>query len=504
MVNRPIKLRLFLTCWFLFSLFFATDFVREHYLVVGLVEDHSYALDKYYGLHVDIFRNPPEAKVQGAHHGANPGISMLAAIPYLVTKPLVDLVVNRELASRRARGDTAVTYRDDRARRVAFYHNVRRMGLDVRFGLVGIITQVLLMAPLSAAGVVLMLSLLEIRGVSRRWALGLSLLFAFGTPVLFRTAYLNQNLGIGIFSLAAFALIWNPGDLSRWRVRSRYLAAGLLGGWSLLSDYSGLVPLGILGLYAWWKSSDSQRAWPALRETLWYGAGAVVPILLLWQYQWASFGHPFYPPQHWMPPVEWIEIGYQGVGLISAKLIGMLLVDPRFGLLVTMPVAVVTPFALWLAWRGKSLLPLRETVVCFGLGAAMVLFFGTVQYTQLQWVTGIRYLAAVVPFFFLAAVPVLVRMPRILTIALGFVSVVIGVSIAMVRNQGTVMDNIVRVLVEGPQLPWLTVLGKTSAQYLPWLTGRPSAAAWYLMAGVVVWLIWRMDRPWSAPQTRES
>ncbi len=76
-----IRVRLFLTCWMVYVLHFATDFVREHYLVVSIVEDHAYRLDKYYGLHVDIFRNPPEAKVEGAHHGANPGLPMLAAIP---------------------------------------------------------------------------------------------------------------------------------------------------------------------------------------------------------------------------------------------------------------------------------------------------------------------------------------------------------------------------------------------------------------------------------------
>ena len=69
MPTSGVRLRLFFTCWIVFVLHFATDFVREHYLVISMVEDHTYALDKYYGLHVDIFQNPPSAKVQGAHHG---------------------------------------------------------------------------------------------------------------------------------------------------------------------------------------------------------------------------------------------------------------------------------------------------------------------------------------------------------------------------------------------------------------------------------------------------
>ena len=80
---RGIGWRLFLTCWLVYVVHFATDFVREHYLVVSIVEDHSFRLDKYYGLHVDIFQNPPNAPHGGAHHGANPGISMVGGRPLL-------------------------------------------------------------------------------------------------------------------------------------------------------------------------------------------------------------------------------------------------------------------------------------------------------------------------------------------------------------------------------------------------------------------------------------
>src|SRR4026208_401060 len=94
-----IRLRLFLSCWLVYVLDFATDVVREHYLVMSIVEDHSYRLDQYNGMHADIFMNPPNARVQGAHHGANPGISMVAPLPYFIFRPAVDFVVKRELAA---------------------------------------------------------------------------------------------------------------------------------------------------------------------------------------------------------------------------------------------------------------------------------------------------------------------------------------------------------------------------------------------------------------------
>jgi len=498
MPTSALRFRLFLTCWMVFVLHFATDFVREHYLVISMVEDHSYRLDKYYGLHVDIFQNPPEAKVQGAHHGANPGISMVAAIPYFLLRPAVDWAVNRELAARALRPDTAVVYRDDRPRRVEFYHRIRERGLDIRFALVSAITLAFCMAPLSAAGVVVMFNLLESMGLARRLSLWFSLLFAFGTPVFFRTAYLNQNLGLGFFAFAAFALIWDPGGRIGWATSRRFLAAGLLGGLAFLSDYSGAILMGLLGFYAWWRASDEAGVAGGFRLSLWYLLGCLPGILLLWQYQYASFGNPFLPPQNWMAPVEWIDVGYKGVGGIEPDLVRLLLVDPRYGLFVTMPLALLALAAPWLTRKEGGLLPRREAIVCLGLSAAMVLFFGTVQYTRLQWVTGIRYLAAILPFIFLAAVPALLRLPRLLTCALAVVSVTISWSLAMVRSQGTVVDNLQHVFVGGLQLPWLTVLSKLSTQYLPWLAGGVSALPLMLLWGVIIWLVWRMDAPWKA------
>lgn len=499
-----VKLRLFLCCWLVYVLHFATDFAREHYLVVSIVEDHAYRLDRFYGLHVDIFKNPPEARVQGAHHGANPGISMVAAIPYFLTRPVVDWIVARELAHRQAAGDTTAIYRDNRPRRVEFYREARARGLDVRFGLVAAITLALCMAPLTAWSVVLMYQLLGAMGLSQRRSLGLSLLYAFGTPVFFRTAYLNQNLGLGVFAFTAFALIWNPRGLVRWRARTRLGLAGLLGGLAFLCDYSGAILMGLLGFYAWWRQGD-ERGWKAgFRDSLWYALGTVPGILLLWQYQYESFGNPFLPPQNWMAPVEWIDVGYKGVGGVTPDLLSALLVNPSYGLLVCMPVALLAVAAPWLARRGQSPLARREAWTCLALSAALILFFSTVQYTRLQWVTGIRYLTPLIPFLFLAAVPALLRLPRLLTYGLAGLSVVISWSLAMVRSQGTVLDNVVHVFLQGFQLPWLTVLGKTSAQYAPWLQGPPSALPFLVLWGALILAVWRIRWPWRRLGARED
>lgn len=490
-----LRLRLFLTCWIVYVAHFATDFAREHYLVVSIVEDRSYTLTKYFGMHADIFQNPPNSTVPGAHHGANPGISMVAAIPYFIFKPAVDAVVNRELASRTAQ-DTTATYADNRPNRVAFYQKIRRAGLDVRFGLVSAITTVFCMAPISAASVVLMYMLLGAMGLRDRLAVGFSLLYAFGTPVFFRTAYLNQNLGLGIFAFVAFALIWNPRGFIAWRESRRLFVAGLLGGLAFLCDYSGAIYMGLLGFYAWWRSADDHGLAGGFKQSLWYLAGVIPGVLMLFQYQYASFGNAILPPQNWMAPVEWIDVGYKGVGGVSPELLTMLLVDSRFGLFVAMPMALLALAAPWLARRVRSPLPAREAWVCLILSAVLIVFFSTVQYTRLQWVTGIRYIAPVIPFLFLAAVPALLRLPRLLTYGVVIVSVVISWSIAMVRSQGTVFENVERVLVEGFQLPWLTVMTKLSAQYLDWFRGTVSVLPIFALCGVVIAIVWRVQNPW--------
>jgi len=46
-----VRLRLFLVCWILFSLFFSTNIVREHYPAFTLIEHGNFRCDEYQGWH---------------------------------------------------------------------------------------------------------------------------------------------------------------------------------------------------------------------------------------------------------------------------------------------------------------------------------------------------------------------------------------------------------------------------------------------------------------------
>jgi hypothetical protein len=126
-----------------------------------------------------------------------------------------------------------------------------------------------------------------------------------------------------------------------------------------------------------------------------------------------------------------------------------------------------------------------------------------VQYTRLQFISGgPRYLIPAVPFMFLAALVALVRIPRLLSYALVLVTFVISWSMVMVRSHAGVLDSVQQTLIGGIRLPALTTFSRMATQYAPWLTGYASPLPSLLIAGGLVWAIWRLKRPW-APVLQE-
>jgi hypothetical protein len=486
-----LQLRLFVTCWLVFVLHFATDIVREHYLSFSLAEDYSFRMDKYLGLHVDIFDTPGF----GAHIGNNPGVSMLGAVPYLICRPMIDWIASTVNARRTASG-AAVTavYDDPRPRRVEFYRKVREQGLDVRFGLAAGVIQALFMAPVSAFAAVVMLRVLYALGLGIRVALLGAFLYALGTPIFFRTAYLNQNIFIAHLLLFGFVALWRPGGFPPWRDKTASVVAGLAGGYALLSDYSGVIVLVWLGLYAVWIAGASNRSTGAWRAATWYGVGAAGPILLLLFYQWRAFGSPWYPGQHYMPDVEWINIGYRGVGRPEWRLFKMLLFNRQFGLLIACPLLALSVTGLFASLRGGSWLPKREAIFLAVFGFVFALFFSMVQYTQLQWVTGVRYIVPVIPALFLLALVSLLQLPALLQFSVIVLTFAESWCLSMVRAID-ISDSIARVLLGGFQLPWVNVLSRMAPQYLPFLQQHASPLALFALCGVLLYGIWRYPTP---------
>lgn len=543
---RRVAIRLFLTCWVVYGVFFTTDVVREHYLAVAIGEDLTFRVDPYGGLHPDLFEIPG----RGWHIGNNPGASMIAAIPYAVFAPAVNAVAARVQARREAAGmDEPPEYRTEWELSRGFYREAWRRGLDVKLGLAAWVTHAFGMAPLSAAAVALMFLVLAaafdggwtaggeprtVGGDNRTagdgdprtvgngdpgTALVLALIFAFATPVFFRTGFLNQNLLLGYVAFAGFAVAWNPAG---WELsgRARAALAGLAGGLCVLLDYSGVVAMA--GLYAHLLVRRRREGGCLKEATVAFAIGAAGPIGLLWFYQWKAFGNPFLPGQHWMPPVEWIDLGYQGYGLPQPELLWMLAADHRFGLFVSGPLFLLALAWPWIRRRGTGAtgagatgedpagedptgedpvgrargLPALEGWTCLLLVLGFLVFFAGSNYTRLQFNTGVRYMAAAFPFAFLPAAAVWRAMPRWAAWAAVAVSLAVSVPLAMYREVERplgVIDPILETLRRGPDLPVHRTV--TRMEMFPeWIETATSPWVLFPVAAAMVWAIWRTGR----------
>lgn len=496
---RNLAWRLFFTCWLIFGLHFSTEIVREIYPAVALGDHVSFRVDEYAGLHPDIF----EKEGYGWHIGNNPGVSMLAAVPYALARPVIDEVVEA-VEARRARRDAdgPPEYDTPWANEREFFAEAWRQGLDVKLGLAAFVMQFFCMAPISAMSAVAVFFLLRRLLDTEPQALSLALLYAVGTPVFFRTGFLNHNLMLGIFSFLGFYALWDPGDALALGRRARFALAGLAGGTAVLFDYSGLVFLGGLFLYGMvLRRAESGGTTGLVRSAAWYAVGAAGPILLLWFYQWQSFGHPFLPGQHWMPPVQWIEEGYQGYGWPQLELLGALVLDHRFGLFTSSPLLLLALAAPFVDRGSDRRLPLRECAFTLLLFLGLWVFFGGSHYTRLQYNTGVRYMTPIIPFLFLPVAVVLVRMRRWAVYLLGAGSVGLSWCLAMYREVERplgVLDPVVQTLVGGLQLPALDTLERLGGAYGGFASQGTSPLPLFLLAAVLIWFLWS-PRVWDAP-----
>jgi hypothetical protein len=483
-------LRLFLTCWLVYVLHFATDIVREIYPALALGDHFSFRVDEYAHLHPDLF----EKEGYGWHIGNNPGASMLAAIPYALTRPFIDFVVERVQRGRAASGQTEPPeYKTEWPNAQKFFREAWHRGFDVKFGLAAFVMQALCMAPTSALGVIAMFHLLRTILLSDRTALWLSFLYAFGTPVFLRTGFLNHNLMLGHFAFMGFMAMWNYSGSTRWSSQTRFFLGGVTGGVAVLFDYSGVVLLLGLFVYGLVKRLQEASFRDAVRHGLSYILGTLGPMGLLWFYQWRSFGNPFLPGQHWMPPVEWIDLGYQGYGLPQMELFIALLFDYRFGIFVSCPLmlfALASPFFE----RGSNrALPRLELAFCLALFLAFVIFFSGSNYTRLQFNTGIRYLAPVFPFLFLPAAVVLKRMSRPAVYFVAVISVTLSWCMAMYREVEVglgVMETVLRVFLGGFQLPALITLSRMGGYYGDYFANGVSPLPLLVLTAAVLYGIW--------------
>lgn len=489
--------RVFLTVWIVSTLHFATNTVREIYPALALGDHLSFNVQEYAGLHPDIFELPG----RGWYINNNPGASIIGAMPYILARPIIDRVVQKVQQDREARGQTEPPAYDSTwpmARE--FYRQSFQRGYDIKFGLAAGVMQAGAMAPLAGLSAVVMFRLLAASMASHSAAAVLALLYAFATPVLFRSGQLNQNLMVAHLGLFAFALLWRPGDKAISVPPLAYGLAGFLAGFAVVCDFSGLMVLGAMTLYAVWRWTGTPRIARQPVGLVSFLAGAMLGTGILAAYQWSCFGHPFYPAQHYMPAANFTEQGYRGFSTPRVDLLGATAFDLRYGLFTSAPLLLL---ALWIpAWRERArLVGVRELVTVIVLCAGMFLFCAANQYGRMQFNTGVRHIVPVVPFLFLLTAGALLHLPRLWAVLLAAAGTYVSWCLAMYRDveQGRwgVPDAVLNITFGGPQLPWVTTLSRIpDVLPLPAGTVVSSSSLLILAAGCIaaIWMVGPVSR----------
>lgn len=484
--TRRTSTRIFLTCALVFGLHFATNTVREIFPALSLGDRLSFDVSEYNGLHPDIFEMPG----RGVFINNNPGASVMGAVPYFFARPVVNTIVERVNAQRATNPDgQAQGYDSIYPMAREFYQESRARGFDVKFGLGAAIMQSMVMVPLSAlSAVVIFLLLLHLTGRPRAATL-LALLYAFATPIFYRTAQLNQNLLLAHFALFAFFLLWRPSSSDAPAKKPLYFLAGLCAGWTVVLDYSGVVALLALSGYAVarWLGTPTERSIAELGR---FALGVAICGAFLMAYQWSSFGHPILPAQAYMPPANFSDAGYRGFSLPSADLLFDTAFSLRFGLFTSAPILLAAFYApAWLRKR-TSLFERRELIFIVAFVALFFIFCAANQFGRMQFNSGVRHIVPVVPFLFLLASNVLLRMPPVLASILGALGTYWMWCLVMYRDveQGLgIPEAIKNITLGGLQLPWLSTLERMgfvqSASPLPLL----------LLTSAVIWILWNVN-----------
>jgi hypothetical protein len=481
---RGIAIRLFITCWIVYCLHFATNIAREIYPALSLGDHFSFDVSEYKGLHPDIFELPG----RGTFINNNPGASILASIPYALFKPAINRIVDRVKEFRAGnKSSQSVEYRTDHPNDKEFYQKARERSLDIKFGLGAWVMQAFFMAPVSALSVVVMFRVLLGLALSLRKAIILSLLFAFATPVFYRAAILNQNALVCHFAFWAFALLWRPWDDPDRPRKPSYFIAGLLSGWTVVTDYSGVVAVMALSVYAIARRISLPHEIKGRSDLFLFLIGTGLSISVLLGYQWSSFGHPFYPAQSYMPKTDFSGFGYRGVDWPSLDLLFDTAFNIRFGLFVSTPLLLLS-FYIPGWFRDIRLLKRRETWFVLAFAVMFFLFCGAIQYGRLQYLTGVRYIVPVTPFLFLIAAGVLLRLSPPIAVCVGIATTYWSWCLAMYRDVEFgfgVPESIFHISLEGFRLPWVTTLER-----MGYLNGASSVIALFILSGALILTLW--------------
>lgn len=471
--RREIR-RVFVVCWLAFVISWAPFIVREHYPAVTLAESGTLNVARYLKWSEDIFEVRPASPSSGAAFiNNNPGASLTAAIPLILLRPLLRRVDgwNQRQPIPAAR---------EPHERESFWLAVS-LGRGCYFLLIGFLTVALVMAPATAGMLAYLCSRLIEGGVLPAAASLTAILCGLATPLLFRAGLLNHNLLVADAGFIALLALWHPANESLSSRRA--LTAGLLAGYTLLCDYSGIVVVATAALLTWQRAGKSRK----LRTLAIFCLGVLPGVAALFVYQGLAFGSFYHPSQHYMAPTAPTSHGYRGFDWPSPALAWALLIDPRFGLFAYTPALALAFASPFVAHR----IPRRETRLIFTYFALFLLFCAANQYSWLQPLTGFRYLVPIVPGLALLAIVTAQALPLWARWLLAVLSSVQMVLMTLAHEND--LRQTLHVLIERRFTPlWVIRMHQAGAPPL-WI-GAAEVLGWVALTAVVIQVVILLPR----------
>lgn len=234
----------------------------------------------------------------------------------------------------------------------------------------------------TALGVVLVFLTTRLLGTERRWAVRLSLVYAFATYAMpHAKTFFSEPLST---TLAVSSLYF----LVRSHQRSSFLDAALAGasiGFALHARASVGLFLPFLGVYLLWSWSRPRVLVPrALLAAVAFGGGFAVPLALLLVTNWWRFGKP-------------LNFGYASIPLsypVQEGLYGLFLSPGKSVLLYAPVVALGLASPFFVEAKHRAIV-----VLCVTMGLANAVFFARFPYWHGDHSFGPRYLIMSIPFW---------------------------------------------------------------------------------------------------------
>lgn len=209
----------------------------------------------------------------------------------------------------------------------------------------------------------------------------------FATPLFVYSLLFFSHVFVAVVIYFAFRLLFDD----RFTMRRQALAAGLLSGLAVISEFPAIFAVVILGIGLFFTDKRERNS-----RVFFYVLGGLPFAAALLLYNYALFGSPFALSYAYESFPEWAEVagqGFLGIGFPTLSNFYLLLFSPARGLFFFSPILILSVVAFF---RSKERRTLRHRVKIAVIVFSIALLCGHGA-AHGGWAFGARYLIFVIP-----------------------------------------------------------------------------------------------------------